>query len=103
MAHVAAHGIEYPCLVYAELVPPSTRVGLVRVRVRVGGGVGVRVRVGVGVGVGVRVRVGVGVGIGVGVKAGMRVRVRLTWPWIHTRPFVTWATPAAFSASMVRR
>ena len=91
MAHVAAHGIEYPCLVYAELVPPSTRVGLVRVRVRVG------------VGVGVRVRVGVGVGIGVGVKAGMRVRVRLTWPWIHTRPFVTWATPAAFSASMVRR
>ena len=93
MAHVAAHGIEYPCLVYAELVPPSTRVGLVRVRVRVG----------VGVGVGVRVRVGVGVGIGVGVKAGMRVRVRLTWPWIHTRPFVTWATPAAFSASMVRR
>ena len=93
MAHVAAHGIEYPCLVYAELVPPSTRVGLVRVRVRVG----------VGVGVGVRVRVGVGVGVGVGVKAGMRVRVRLTWPWIHTRPFVTWATPAAFSASMVRR
>ena len=91
MAHVAAHGIEYPCLVYAELVPPSTRVGLVRVRVRVG------------VGVGVRVRVGVGVGVGVGVKAGMRVRVRLTWPWIHTRPFVTWATPAAFSASMVRR
>ena len=81
VAHVAAHGIEYPCLVHAELVPPSTRVGLVRVRVRVG----------------------VGVGVGVGVKAGMRVRVRLTWPWIHTRPFVTWATPAAFSASMVRR
>ena len=55
MAHVAAHGIEYPCLVYAELVPPSTRVGLVRVRVRVGVGVGVRVRVGVRVKIGVRV------------------------------------------------